>query len=130
MNVRRSTQKEGEGEEVGGQGKKGGRVDGQRLPKRRRAEGDAAEQENLEDRKRSGEKDGPEKREGDAEERSERKQEEREQDESVMKRDGALPGETSEERDAFVFDIVGEDGDIEDEEIGEGERSDRESEDR
>ena len=48
----------------------------------------------------------------------------------MVERDDALPGEAREEREAFVFEIVGEGGKIENEEIGEGERGDRESEDR
>lgn len=130
MEGQRSAEEEGKGEEVDSQGEEGGGVDGQRFPKWRRAERDVAEQDDLKNPKRSGEKSGPEEREGDAEERSEREQEEREEDESVMKRDGALPGETGEERETFVFDIVGEGGEIENEEIGEDERGDRESEDR
>lgn len=75
-------------------------------------------QDHLKDGKGQGEKSGPEKRDGNTEEWSEREQEEREQDESVMKRDGALPGETGEKREAFVFDIAGKGREIEDKEIG------------
>jgi len=125
-----SAEEEGEGEEVGGQGEEGGRVDGQWFPQRRRAEGDVAKQGDLENRKRSGEEGRPDERKGDAEERREGKEEEREQDKSVMKRNGALPGEAREESEAFVFEIVGESGEIENEEGGKSERGDRESENR
>ena len=46
-----------------------------------------------------------------------------------MERDGALPGEAGEEGESFVFEIVGEGGKIENEEIGEGERGDGKRED-
>jgi len=126
----RSAEEEGEGQEVGREGKGGSGEKGEGFPERTGAEGDVVETDDLEDGEGQGEEGRPEEREGDAEERGEGEEEEGEEDEAVMKRDGALPGETSEEREAFVFEIVGEGGKIEDEEIGEGERGDGKREDR
>jgi len=63
------------------------------------------------------------------EERRGGEEEEGGEDESVMKRDGALPAETGEERETFVLEILGEGGEVQHEEVGQGERGDGERED-
>lgn len=120
----RSAEEEGGGQEINGKGEEGGGVDGEKFPKRGRAEGDVAEYDRLENRERDGEKSGPDEGKREAKKRRGGEKGEGGKDQSVMKRDDALPRETREKSETLVFDVVGEGGEVEDDEINERQESD------
>jgi hypothetical protein len=89
------------------------------------AEGDGAELENLKNGEGQGEEGGPDQIEGKTEQRHEGKHDIGEGDKAVMKRDGALPAKTAEQRAAPVFLVIHKGWEVEDKKVCERQRGER-----
>lgn len=122
-------QKEGKRQQVHREREEGGGEEGEGTPEGARAESDVAKEDDLEEGEGQGEEGRPEEREGNAEEGRGGEEEKGRDNEGMVNWDGALPAESSEEGETFVFDIVGKGGEVEGEEVGQGERGDGEGED-